>query len=326
LQAGRQIFSQAESSAEQARALTQHATLARNKNKYVEAEQAGQEAYILKLLHGNRYGQAENLLLLGACRFEQGDYGQAFDYYQHALSLNRLIGSRVGEAGSLHHLARFYHELGALVLAQSYLQAALTLRRNLDDVRGKAEDLAVLSQIHLSRGEYVAARDYAGEALEIFQRFGLRPLESESWLQLGLAQELLGDLTKAEAAYTQAHRLPQEWGNQALVLDAQAGLVRCLLAAGQIDQARQTIAVCLTDLQSRGGAGLKHPIRLYLTAYWVLQAGGNKEKAIVALQSGYELLQKRAGTIADAHLYRTYLEQVPENKELATQLNIVANK
>lgn len=326
LQAVRKIIDQAGSSAEQARALYQQATLVRNQNNYVAAEQAGQQAYALNQLHGNRYAQADNLLLLGAFRFEQGDYGQAFGYYQQALTLNRLIGCRAGEAGSLNHLARFYHELGELVLAKSYLQAALTMRRNLDDVRGKAEDLAVLSQIHLSRGEYVAARDYAGEALEIFQRFGLRPLESESWLQLGLAQELLGDLTKAEAAYNQAHKLQQELGNQAVVLDAQAGLARCLLATGQVDQARQTIEVCLANLQSRGPAGLKHPIRLYLTAYWVLQAGGNREKAVIALQSGYELLQERARTIVDVHLYSTYLEQVPENKELATQLVIVSNR
>ncbi len=326
LQAARQILGQAEPGVEQARALYQQATLARNQDNYVEAEQAGHQAYALNLRHSNRYGQADNLLLLGALCFDQGDYGQALDYCQQALTLNRLISHRAGEAGSLNQLARVYHELGELVLAQHYLQTALTIRRNLDDVQGKAEDLAILSGIHLARGEYVAARDYAGEALEIFQRFGLRPLESQSWLELGLAQELLGDLTKAEAAYNQAHKLKQELGNQVSILDAQAGLARCLLAAGHIDQARQTIEACLADLHSRSAAGLKHPIRLYLTAYRVFQAGGNKEKAVVALQTGCELLKKRAGTIADAQLYTSYLEQVPENKELSTQLSTVSTK
>ncbi len=326
LQAAHHNLGQLNGSSEQARALNQQGAIHKNLNNYAEAAQAGQQANALSQAAGNRYIQADSLLLLGGLHFDQGDYGQALRYCQQALTLNRLIGSRLGEARSLNHLAMIYRALGEPALAQSYLQAALTIRRQLDDGRGKAEDLVVLSGIDLSRGEYWTARDYAGEALEIFQRFGLRPLESQSWLELGLAQELLGDLTKAEAAYSQGHKLQQELGNQAGALDAQAGLARCLLAAGQIDQARQRIEACLAALQDRGAAGLKHPIRLYLTAYWVLQAGGNKEKAVVALQAGCELLKKRAKTIEDVQLRTSFMEQVPENKELSTQLEAVSNK
>ena len=185
---------------------------------------------------------------------------------------------------------------------------------------GKAQDRRVLSTIHLAKGDYVAGRDNAGEALEIFQRLGLRPLEGFTWLELGLAQESLGDLTKAEAAYSQTKKIQEELGNRAGVLDAEAGLARCLLATGKTDEAKELIELCLEQIEARGAAGTNYPVRLYLTVYWVLQAANHKDQAVAALRAGCTLLKKRAKTIKETHLRQRFMEDVPENKELATQL------
>jgi tetratricopeptide (TPR) repeat protein len=139
-------------------------------------------------------------------------------------------------------------------------------------------------------------------------------------LELGLAQESLGDLTKAEAAYSQSKKIQEELGNRAGVLDAKAGLARCLLATGKTDEAKELIEVCLEQIEARGAAGTNYPVRLYLTAYWVLQAANHKDQAVAALRAGCTLLKKRAKTIEEPHLRQRFMEDVPENKELATQL------
>ncbi|MDH3674383.1 MAG: hypothetical protein OES12_02725, partial [Anaerolineae bacterium] len=44
------------------------------------------------------------------------------------------------------------------------------------------------------------------------------------------------------------------------------------------------------------------------------------EQAVAALQRGHALLQQRANAIEDTQLKVSYLENVPENKELLVQL------
>jgi tetratricopeptide (TPR) repeat protein len=231
-----------------------------------------------------------------------------------------MIGRRQAEADCLHYLATTYKELGQLELADDHILAALAIRFSIQDQLGKAKDRGVLGTIHVAREDYKTGRDYAGEALEVFQRLGLRPLESKAWLELGMAQESLGDLAKAEAAYSQAQIIQQELGNAAGVLDSRAGLARCLLAGGKTGKAQKEIEIVLAELKTRGATGLKHPIRLYLTAYWVLQAANLKEKAVAVLREGWTLLEQRADAIAEADLRTSFIEEVSENKEFSIQL------
>jgi tetratricopeptide (TPR) repeat protein len=220
----------------------------------------------------------------------------------------------------LNRLAAANKELGRLELAEGDIKAALRLHQACQDQSGEAQDLLVQGSLHLLNGDYVSARDHAGEALEIFQRLKLRLWEGYTWLELGLAQESLGDLTKAAAAYGQMQTIQQSIGSGVGQLDALAGMARCLLAEGKTDLARLEMESNLAKIKQDGTTGIKYPIRLYLTAYWVLQAATRKAQALAALRDGYALLQKRADGIEDSHLRALYLEKVPENKELVVQL------
>ena len=324
LRTAQEIFSEANHQKGEARSLNGLGAIHQHLNDYPQAEHYCQQALAINRAIGNWRGQSACLKNRGILRLEAGAYTQALADFQRALEINRIIGDRRGEAICLNNLAATYKELGHLNLARSYIQEALPIRRSMEDKRGEAENLKVMSTIHVAEGDYLTARDHAGEALEIFQRLGVRPMEGQTWLELGLAQESLGDIAKAGAAYSQAQAIQREIGNKAGEVDAGAGLARCLLAKGKTAPAKKEIDDCLAAIKAHTTAGVKYPIRLYLTAYWVLQADQNKEQAVAALEEGCALLQTRANAIEDSSLRALYVDKVPENKELSTQLKQAA--
>jgi anti-anti-sigma factor len=301
---------------EEARCLNGLGTVYRRLNDYAQAEDHYQHAMTMNQAMSNWSGLAACLGNLGALYLEIGDYGDAQASCQQSLEINRLIGHRRGVAICLHHLALIYKAVGHYEMAEAYLTQSLPLRRAIEDSQGEAEDLRALGAIHLARGDYTAARDYIGQTLEIFQRLKIYAHEADTWLVLGQALEGLHDLVKAKHAYDQARTLHEEANNEAGTIEARAGLARCLLAEDKIDEAKAEIEACLTWLKPHAALGVNDPVRLYLTAYRVLQAAGDTESAEEVLVTGQALIRHRADNIYDLGLRASFLENVPENKEL----------
>ncbi|MFC1975563.1 protein kinase [Chloroflexota bacterium] len=286
---------------------------------YAQAEDHYQHALAMNRDIGRWSGQAACLGNLGALYLQIGDYADALASLQPALEINRLISHRRGEAICLHYLGLAYRALGVYETAQEYLQQSISIRRDIEDHQGEAEDLRVFGIIDLDRQDYAAARDHIGQALERFQSLKIHAYEGDTWLMLGLALEGLNDLVKANHAYEQASLLHEKTGNEAGIIEARAGLARCLLVEDKIDEAKAEIDACLAWLEPHGALGINNPIRLYLTASQILQAAGDSKGAKAALQAGRDLLQHRADNIYDLGLQASFLENVPENKELLGQ-------
>lgn len=326
LQMAQEILQKSDNPSSEAQSLNQLAIVYQYLGDYSQAQIYSQQAFTVSQAHNNLVEQAVSLTNLGSLALNGGNYVQAVTYFQQSLEFNRLIGNQQAQATCLNHLAATYKELGDLDTAQTYIQQACAIRYHLDDEQGEAEDFRILSAVYLAKGEQVVARDYAGQALEICQRLGRRTQEGQVWLQLGLALEALGDLKKARVAYEQAQLVQREIGNEAGDIEAQAGLTRCLLAEGQIEKAQKEAEAYLAWTKSYGTMGVKYPVRLYLTAYWVLQAANQKDEAITALQAGQALLEERINNIALPELRSLFNENVPENKELWTQLKLQTEK
>ena len=64
--------------------------------------------------------------------------------------------------------------------------------------------------------------------------------------------------------------------------------------------------------------GSKEPFRIYLTCYQVLQAVDDP-RAEEILETAYEMLQERAAKIEDESLQRSFLENVPINREIIAE-------
>jgi len=326
LQGAQKILKDTGHSGGQALGLFELGMINRRLNNYDQAEQDCRQALDRYRSLGDRRGEANCLNLLGMLRLDSGEFAQTISHLGQALEINRFIGCQQGYASSLNRLAIAYKELGHLELAQAYVEKAQAIHHKINDELGEADDLRVLSAVQLAREDFTAARDFAGEALEIYQHLGARAQEGQTWLDLGLALEALADPDKANVAYSEAQTFQEKVGYKAGQLEAQAGLARCLLARGDTDAARKIVEAYLEQTKSGGTIGTRYPIRLYLTAYWVLQAANKKKQAIAALEAGQALLEKRAESIDSPDLRAMFNENVPENKEFWTQLKLHADK
>jgi len=320
--AARQHFDRAKEIADEtnqraeARAMNGQATTYTRLHDYAQAEDTYQHALTMNREIGRWSGQAACLTNLGILYLQVGDYVDALSSLQQALEVNRLIGHRRGEAICRHHLALTYKALGVFDEAETYLQTSLAIRREIDDRQGEAEDMRALGFIELDREDFAKAREYIGQALEMFQSLKIGAFEGDTWLVLGLALEGLDDQVKAKHAYEQAQLLHTEINNEAGVIEARAGIARCLLAEDKPDEAKAEINECLTWMEPHGGLGIHDPGRLYLAAYQVLAAAGDDKSATQAKETGQAFIHHRAEKISDLGLRSSYLENVPVNKAL----------
>jgi anti-anti-sigma factor len=320
MHAAHKIFEKTSDRSREAISLNCLGSIYRRLNDYTQAENYHQRALTMSQAGDNQRGQANCLSELGLMYLERADYLRARSCHKQALEINRLIGNPYGEAGSLKNMALVYRALGRYDLAQHYLEQAVPIRRRIADRWGQAGDLALFGAISLAQTEHTLACEHLHQALEIFRHLQTRADEAKTLLELGMAWEALGDLGQAGAAYRQAQQMQQKIGHRAGALEARAGNARCLLAAGQAEAAYQEFEPCLAGLKL---PGLEYPIRLFLTAYSILQAAGYAQQATSTLQEGYMLLQKRADAIDEPDLHTSFLENVAENRELIAMTQYV---
>jgi predicted KAP-like P-loop ATPase len=102
-------------------------------------------------------------------------------------------------------------------------------------------------------------------------------------------------------------------------------MARLAQARDNLGQAQEYIAEILDLLQTAApGATLStfEPFRVYLTCYHLL-AANQDERASSILQTAYRLLQERATQITDEKLRRSFLENVPEHREIVAAYRAV---
>lgn len=296
-------------------------TLHRFLNDYNESEKCYQRALVLAQESQDRYLETCCLNNLGKVLLSKGDFDKAIGCHQQALAISQITGYRQGEAGAFNGLAALYQGLGAYELAREQVEQAILIHRHIEDEQGLARDLQLLGGIHRATKDYVAARDYIGQALEIFQRVKSKVKQRFTWLELALAFEGLGDFAKARHAYEQVQSIQAELAQEMDGdFDAQAGLARCSLGEGKAEQAYGEIATGLKALPLEHKLyGIKYPLYFYLTLFETLRANNDPDGALLALQQGQRLLEKRANTINDAQLRSSFLENVPEHQNLLIQ-------
>ncbi|MCP4995712.1 MAG: hypothetical protein GY934_18335 [Gammaproteobacteria bacterium] len=93
-----------------------------------------------------------------------------------------------------------------------------------------------------------------------------------------------------------------------------AGLARVALAQGQPFASHLT-AVLDYLRETPQFQRVRYPLPVYLHTYHCLQAQGD-ELALQILTEAYQLLQERAAKIQDPDTRRSYLENVPEHREI----------
>jgi tetratricopeptide (TPR) repeat protein len=167
-------------------------------------------------------------------------------------------------------------------------------------------------------GESEDALPYVEQGLALAREIGERYVEAYALTALGHVLGALGQHDRARAAYQQSLALRQAMGHATEATETQAGLARLSLAGGDLAQAMGYVEDILTHLEGNTLEGTEQPLLVYLTCYRVLRASDDP-RADELLAEGHRLLQEIAGTFADPELCRSFLENVPAHRELASE-------
>jgi len=132
---------------------------------------------------------------------------------------------------------------------------------------------------------------------------------------LGIVTEQAGDSAGAERRFAEAKDVFTEVGALGVVNDALAGLGRCALTQGHLDEARQ-YATELWNALATGRAKGEFPMLGYQTCADLFDALGDGEQARAAVEAGHRELMARAEKISDPDWRKAFLSDVPEHRTI----------
>jgi hypothetical protein len=105
-------------------------------------------------------------------------------------------------------------------------------------------------------------------------------------------------------------------------VDDLAGQARVMLAQGDAARAGQLAWDAMAWIELHGETGIEYPTQVYLICYQALRVAAGSDPAALArasdvLRRGQGYLQAQAAGIQDPALRRSYLENIPFNRDLA---------
>ena len=256
-----------------------------------------------------------NLAVFSVSRF---DYQQAREHWEEGLRLSRELGARHHEAAQLHALAGVPEACGQYAAARDRYRGVLSLARDIGAQPLEGRALVSLGCMSHALGESEQALPYIRQALALARESGEPYLEAYVLTALGHCRGSLGELKEAKAAYQEALSLRWEMAQFNEATEAQAGLARVCLAAGDLAGAMGYVEDILSHLERGTLEGTEQPLLVYLTCYQVLQEAGDV-RAPAVLEEGYLLLQEIADKFTDPELRRSFLENVAAHRELAQE-------
>ena len=155
------------------------------------------EALVRRGKGGDKRSIAASLSNLGVVQQARGEHEAAFNCHREALELRRAAGDRWGAVVSLNNLAVMHHELGDTPEARAGWTEALAEAEAIGSLPTAAMVLTNLGEVAIEEGKLEEARSRLEDALEIVEDIEDRQLESECCRNLAVLENQLGAVGKA---------------------------------------------------------------------------------------------------------------------------------
>lgn len=269
---------------------------------------------------GDRRREALLLDNLGVSYRYLGDYGRARCCSEQALTILREIGDAPNVEINLGNLGTMAMVSGDLETARSYYVEALRLARHLSDPEGEATNLCDLGRLYTWQGQYQQARRCLQAAAQLFGRMGHRRGQADTARNLGVLEYWAGRPRAAARSLRRALTLWQELGDAGNALATQAWLGLACLALGEGEQACSLLQEVEARLQAGEYSGAYPEQELWWAAYRVWRYCNQEERARRAIEQAHRLVQEQAARIGDPALRRSFLEQIPVNREVELEV------
>ena len=264
---------------------------------------------------GLRSHEVRYINVLGTAAYFQGDRIATIEMDQDELSLARQLGNRRSESIALSNLGGSWLDLGDHAQARRYLEEAMRLSQSLGDRVMVVGALTNLSRLAFCQGDDALALTQARSALDLAIAVQDRQNEGVALCRLGDAELALGRHAAAAAAFERGCAV-------AVAIDspfrheAAAGLARVALARGDTAGASAALESVLAHLDDGGtldGTETRQLVRL--TCHQVLARAGDPRAAGV-LAAAHAELQTQAAAITDPALRASFLNNIPEHREI----------
>ena len=256
---------------------------------------------------------------------EAGDLARAAQLHREQAAINHRLGDRAAEANALANLGYDYVLLGMYDAGRAALEQSLVIHRLIGDRREHPYALLNLGLTHWRNGDIPAARQVLEEAQIELAALGDTFGRAAGLSYLALALEHAGQADSAEGHFDQARHLFIEMGVPGFAMDVSAGLARCALAQGRLDEAYRRAVEVWDYLTQHSGQGMEFPIRAYVTCAQVFDALGEPDRLRAAAEEGYWALIDRAQKISNLEWGKCFLANVPEHKAIIDLWDRVAS-
>ena len=264
---------------------------------------------------GLRRAEARFLSTLSVIAAIQYDLIATLEATRQQLLSERELGNRRFEAMALSNIGSVLLYLGERTQARRHLEEGLRLTRAVGDRAAEPYPLVRLSQLAMRQGDDAQALAHAQSALNIAVAVHDPHTETIALCQLGNAELALGRLAAAAAAFDRAHTVALEL-RHVNRFDAAAGLARVALARGDVAGALLPVEDLLAYVADGGTLdGTEAKEQIWLTCHQVLARAGDPRAAGV-LSTPHTELQVRAAAITDATLRHSFLNEIPEHREI----------
>ena len=225
------------------RALIDEAKLAEREGRWNDAA-ARYEGLVRNPFAGDQ-DRLSALRWLGRVYLEQGNRGAAMDVLEAAVAAATQADSQSAIAQALNVIAIVHQTGGDLDLAESmYTEARLTAQSIRD-----AEAMAMIDQnlgtVASIRGDVRRALEAFHLSLDGYRALGRKDQAAQVLNNIGLAYSDLGDLDRAEAAYTEAERTFGEEQDRTNKLNVALNQVQLCIATERFEEAETRVAPLL---------------------------------------------------------------------------------
>lgn len=245
-----------------------------------------------------------------------GNFGKAAALCEQQVTVSDQVGDKFGEAFGLGNLGFNYHQLGQFEKGRNALQRALKLNEELGARRMRAVNLLNLGFSNWRIGDLEDAMETLFGALAEFEAVGDSLGRGYSHLYKAFVLEGMGDCHGARDSYQDAISILSEIGLQGNVQDAMAGLARCALAGGQIEEAQGYALDLWEFLELNQEKNMELPVWAYLTCASIFEASGDEANERAAIEGGHQQLMSLADNIDEQEWRESFLENVPEHRAL----------
>ncbi|MEM7539335.1 MAG: tetratricopeptide repeat protein [Chloroflexota bacterium] len=215
-----------------------------------------------------------------------------------------------------------YTGMGLYDKAKSHYEQAYEVVQTIQLPHVEASILGDLSYSYDVLGEHERAWSLSKKLREIAHELEDDDLMFHAYLSTAHLQQRHGQFEQSLASYAQARdACPQ--GYQHTQIEITAAMARLHQQIGNHDTVQQEIEAVLSYLETDPEKIYSmNPFRTYLSCYHVLNANHDPRAADI-LNKAYTMLQAWADRIENPEWRRSFLENVPENREIVEEVKRV---